>query len=414
MAGAEARLDNTGTALWLTDWKVDVPLAWTPRRVMALVGGEQAGQLDFLVHPDGQAVSVWMLEVEPPFQRHNLASVMMDALYATHPTAWIDHGRRTQDEARWWDRYTDPAPERNIHNRPPAEWAAYFEAPAVLGQRAGNAYLNRINGLDGHAAAEYRNGERLEAEAAQWVSAYREASARGPDPAAAELYGGLRLVLPDGLQRAVYDERQSVGERAERLLDHIGHGSLPFAAGWNTTRAAAFGDMAHEQVVDPEPAEGATHLAFRVRLAAGQEVPQHDLRATWVSYVRSPGIEVELTGMAWRSPETPWVTHAADFEPPIDAAIAPEYWHSASAQYTARFDEIGELRPGQSPRRSDTGDLFAGREADIAAMAARLRAGTYQRGAPSLPAPARETFEKLRAHQQVPPEHSQRQSPRLR
>ena len=35
MAGAETRLDDAGVALWLTDWKVEVPVAWTPRRVLA-------------------------------------------------------------------------------------------------------------------------------------------------------------------------------------------------------------------------------------------------------------------------------------------------------------------------------------------------------------------------------------------
>ncbi|WP_405787203.1 hypothetical protein OG753_04095 [Streptomyces sp. NBC_00029] len=66
---------------------------------------------------------------------------------------------------RWWDRYTDPAPERNIHNRPPSEWAQYFDAVQVAAQRAKIAYLNRHFDLDGHRAAEYRYGERLEAEA---------------------------------------------------------------------------------------------------------------------------------------------------------------------------------------------------------------------------------------------------------
>lgn len=149
MAGAEARLDEAGLALWLTDWKVDLSWSWTPRRVMALVGGQPAGRIDFLVHPDGLAVSVWGMEVEPEFQRRNLALVMMDALYAAHPTAWIDHGGREPDGVRWWDRYTDPAPERNIHNQPPAEWARYFDALQVAAQRVKNAYQNRLFGSTG-------------------------------------------------------------------------------------------------------------------------------------------------------------------------------------------------------------------------------------------------------------------------
>ncbi|MET9109587.1 GNAT family N-acetyltransferase [Streptomyces zhihengii] len=409
MAGAEVQLDTAGTALWLTDWQIDGLPGWTPRRVLAMVGGVPVGRLDFIVHPDGQALSVWGLEVEPAFRRRNLASAMMDALYAAHPTAWIDHGGRSLDAAHWWDRYAEPAPERNIHNRPPQEWAQYFEAPVVMAQRTRNAYQNRMNALEGHGAAEYRYGERLEAVGAQWASAYRPARAQGPDPAAGELHGGLRLVLPGELQQVMYDEGRDAAERAERLLNHMGHGNLPYAADWHTTSRAAFEDLAHAQVFDPAPAEGITHVAFRVRLAADQEVPRHEARATWVAYRDSPGIEVELTGVAWRAPQTPWVTHAAEFDRPIDAAIAPEYWRDASEQYTARFDEIGELRPGQRPRRAEAAEPFAGRVGDIAAMAAKLQEASHRRAVASLPEPTREVFEGLRGHQPSPAP----QSPRL-
>lgn len=411
MAGAEARLDEAGVALWLTDWKVEIPVAWTPRRVLAMVGGERAGRLDFLVHPDGQAVSVWAVEVEPEFQRRNLGAVMTDALYAAHPTAWIDHGGRGPDGVRWWDRYPDPAPERNIHNQPPSEWAQYFDAVQVAAQRAKNAYLNRHFGVDGHRAAEYRYGERLEAEAKEWAPAFREAAAQGPDPAVQELHAGLRLILPPRLHRLVHDGRRDPGERAEMLLDQIGHGSLPYGAGWNTTERAAFEDMAHEEVFAPGPADEVTHVAFRVRLAAGQEVPPHDLRATWLTYVNSPGVAVELTGLSWRSPEKPWTTHEAAFTPPIDAAVAPSDSRNTSRQYAARYGLGGELLPGQLPRQSD--NPFAGREEEISAMAAKLKASGFERARALLPPPPtmREVFEGRQVHQQDP---SQRQAPRLR
>ncbi|MET9438798.1 hypothetical protein [Streptomyces sp. NPDC006551] len=212
----------------------------------------------------------------------------------------------------------------------------------------------------------------------------------------------------------MHDGQRDGAERAEILPDHIGHGRLPYDAGWNTTQHAAFEDMAHEQIFDPAPADEVTHLAFRVQLAAGQDVPPHDVRATWVTFLNSPGIEVDLSGMAWRSPRTPWVTHEAGFTPPIDAAIEPENWRNAVPQYTARFDEIGALRPGQRPRRSDTEHPFAGREADIAAMASKLMEASHRRGTqPPLPPPPtmREVFAALPVHQQDP---SQQQGPRLR
>ncbi|MGZ2361505.1 hypothetical protein LRE75_33310 [Streptomyces sp. 372A] len=409
MAGTQVRIDEAGVALWMTDWKVEIPGAWAPRRVLALVGGQMAGRLDFLIHPDGQAVSVWALEVEPEFQRRKLASVMMDALYAAHPTAWIDHGGRVPDGVRWWDRYTDPAPERNIHNRPPAEWAQYFDTLKVAAQRTRNAYQNELFGLDGHQAAEYRYGERLEQEALEWAPAFREPTVHGPDPAVQELYGGLRVALPPRLQRLAHDRRHDEGARAEMVLDHIGHGSLPCDAGWNSTRHAAFADMAHLELLEPVPRDDVTHVVFRVRLSSGEDIPRHDLRTTWLAYIDSPGIEVELTGLSWRSPQRPWITHEADFAPPLDASIEPERWNNASPRYTARFASGGELLPGQGPRRSDDGHPFAGREAAIAAMAARLRQSVHLRAVAAPPPTMRQVCEGLPVHQQGA---SQQEGPR--
>src|SRR5690606_13451591 len=117
---------------------------------------------------------------------------------------------------------------RNIHNRPPEEWAQYFDALQVAAQRAKNAYQNQLFGLDGHRAAEYRYGERLEQETLKWAPAFREPTVQGPDPTVQELHGGLRVVLPPRLHRLVHDGRRDGGERAEMLLAHIGQGSLPY------------------------------------------------------------------------------------------------------------------------------------------------------------------------------------------
>ncbi|WP_405787209.1 hypothetical protein OG753_04115 [Streptomyces sp. NBC_00029] len=114
--------------------------------------------------------------------------------------------------------------------------------------------------------------------------------------------------------------------------------------------------------------------------------------------------------MSWRSPGRPWTTHEAGFSLPIDAAVAPREARNTSPQYAARYDRDGELLPGQLPRRSD--DPFSGREGEIAAMAAKLKASGLER-ARALPAPPtmQEVFEGLQVHQQDP---SQRQAPRLR
>lgn len=425
MAGAEARLDAAGVSLWLTDWKVDGGGAWSGRRVMALVGGSHAGQLDFYVHPDGQAVRVAGLEVSPEYRNRSLASVMMDALYAACPTAWINHGGRTPEGTVWWDRYSEPAPERNVHNRPPAEWAAYFNPVGVAGQKAHNAHQNRYYGVNGHREAEYRYGESMEEEARRAAAAFHEPDVQGrPDPGADELYGGMRLFLPPGLHRAVHDGSRDPAERAGLVLSHIGHGNLPHAAPWNTTEHAAFEDLAQDQALDTEsrqPSRLATHMTFHVLPLHDQELPQHYVKATWVSYVDSPGIEVRLAGMAWRSPRRPWLTHRAVFGPPLDTAIAPAYPqntrspdrdHTARLHaYRARYSETGALLPGQPPRRAGEPSPYAGREGEINAMADRIRQGVTRRAADQ---PGAACASPAAADHHVHQQRPQQQMPRIR
>ncbi|MFI2437387.1 GNAT family N-acetyltransferase [Streptomyces sp. NPDC018693] len=172
MSGDEADLPEEGLSLWLTDWKIPTGIPWAGRRLAALVGQAVAGHLDVHVHPDGQAVKVWMLNVQPDFQRRGVASLLMDTLYEVYPTAWINHGARTAEGTWWWNSYRDPAPRRNIHNRPPAEWAVYFDAVEVASEKAQNAHLNAFYLLDGHRQDVYRYGERLEQEADGYARHY--------------------------------------------------------------------------------------------------------------------------------------------------------------------------------------------------------------------------------------------------
>lgn len=410
MAGAEARLDAAGVSLWLTDWKVDGGGAWSGRRIMALTGGAYAGHLDVYVHPDGQALEVAGLDVAPAHQRRGLASVMMDALYAAYPTAWINHGGRSPEGTHWWDSYREPAPHRNIHNRPPAEWAHYFDPVVVAAQKARNAYHNRYEGVHGHRDAVYRYGEPMEAEARQHAHLFREPQPQGPDPGLDELHGGMHLFLPPGLHRIVHDSSRDPAERAALVLDYIGHGSLPHRSTWDATERGAFESLAHDQVLDAPSRQPATHVTFRILPLTGQQTPLHDVKATWVTFVDSPGIEVELAGMSWRSPQQPWRTHTAVLDPPIDAAIAPQYPAQASPRYRARYSDIGDLLPGQSPRRAENTSPYAGREAEIQAMADRLQQDVAQRATGQPPAASTPpTDRQAHQHQQAP-----QQRPRLR
>lgn len=378
MAADAESLPEEGLALWLTEEKVSPREPWLGRHLVATVGGSVAGQLDYFLHPDGQAVKVSMLRVHPDFQRRGLAGVMMDALYAAYSTAWINHGWRTKDGAQWWNGYREPAPHRNVHNRPPAEWAKYFDAVDVASDRAHNAHQNNHYGLDGHRGALYRYGERLETEAALHVAAFRPVAPTHVDPGSQPLHGAARVALPPVVHEYVHDRNQDSRARATALLEHLGHGNLPRAAYWNTTRHAAFADAHHEHLFDRRPpGPPLTHVVFT--LAPLQALPPSTAQAMATSLrVEHPGdVAVGVTELAWRQADRPHLTHQAGFAHAVQAAIAPVSARQASASYRARYDEEGFLR---ATARSGARP-FADRAAQIQAMAERLFGGRTARAA---------------------------------
>ncbi|MFF1482246.1 hypothetical protein ACFVYD_32635 [Streptomyces sp. NPDC058301] len=363
-AGAQARLDGSGLSLWLTDWKIAAG-SWRNRRVIALDGGRfAAGNLDFEVHPSGRALSVSMVSVDPGYARRGIASVLMDALDAAYPAAWINHGRRTASGALWWNGYRDPAPQRNIHNRPPAEWAEYFDARQVAANKARNAVFNGHLGLDGHRGAEYRYGERLEEEAEHWAPAFRPAaSPPDVDPTVQGLYGSALLFLRPGLHRYVHDSSRDGAGRAAALLEYVGHGNLPHEhVPWSTTARAAFDDAAQlEMFQDVPSARPVTHVVFELRpLPADQP---HVASASFVEFCGPADVPVEVASMAWRSPERPWTVHTARFPAPPAAALAPLAPSDTSAAYRARYDARGRryVDAEASLRHAPAADPLRGR-----------------------------------------------------
>ncbi|MFD6329223.1 GNAT family N-acetyltransferase [Streptomyces niveus] len=368
MSAGARDLPEEGLSLWLTEWKVDPEALWPGRHMVAAIGRTVAGQVDFYVHPDGQAVKVAGLRVHSDFQRRGLASMLMDAVYAAYPTAWITHGLRDKDGVHWWNAYRDPAPERNIHNRPPAEWAAYFDTLEVAGNQAQHAHLNRHYRLDGHRDAVYRYGERLETEAALYRADFRPVTPVRVDPAAQPLHGALRLVLPPALHAYIHDDGQDAAGRAAALLEHVGHGNLPHDADWTTTRQAAFADAHHQELFQNSPSQRpATHVVFTLRpLGAVAKRVVHALATSVV--IRHPGdLAVDVAEVSWRQAERPHLTHAAQLSPAVQAAIAPSEKQYASKIYQNRYDETGFL-----PTTRGTTTPFAGRAAQIRAMAERL------------------------------------------
>ncbi|MFD9791395.1 hypothetical protein ACFWXK_10635 [Streptomyces sp. NPDC059070] len=396
---AQVRLDGSGLSLWLTDWKIAAG-SWRNRRVIALDGGRfAAGNLDFEVHPSRRALTVSMLSVDPGYERRGIASVLMDALYAAYPTAWINLGGRTASGALWWNGYRDPAPHRNIHNRPPAEWAQYFDARQVGANKARNAAVNQHLGIDGHRGAEYRYDERMEEEAEQWAPCFRPVLASpGADPAVQGLYGSALLFLRAGLHRYVHDPSHDAVGRAAALLEHVGHGNLPHQhVPWNTTARAAFDDAAQREMFDDvSSARPVTHVVFGLRPLPA-DLP-HVASASFVEFCGPADVPVQVASVAWRSPERPWTVHTARFPTGVDAALAPLTASDASAGYVARYDAQGRRH-----ERAEASLPYTARAQEIRAVAETVMRGAADRAAPPPPSPPPSPHRRaVQAAQQTP------------
>jgi GNAT superfamily N-acetyltransferase len=395
-----------GLSLRLTGWKRAARHRWPGRQLIAVVNRAAVGHIRFGLHPDGLALEVSFLRVSEEFRGLGLASLLMDALYQAHPDAWINHGPRSPDGAQWWDQYYDPAPERNIHNTAPREWASYFHATTVAANRARNAEWNTFYRLHGHHDAEHRYGQRLEEEF-QSHDHYFISQLDTPriDPTRQDLYAGQRLYLPPGLHRYVHNGARPAADRAQALLDHIGHGNLPRSAKdsytgfWNISAGSAFDDALHaelfQDVPDPRPA---THLVYHALPLAADPggTPRHQSRGTYVRYTDPGDLSIDLTGMSWRSAAVPRAVHSVVLDRPVRAAVPPEHHRDASPGYGALYDELGRRRAdgaaGGTPFEERTEEIRARAEKIMRDVAARSRpARPPARGfgqPPVLPPPA--------------------------
>ncbi|WP_436735605.1 hypothetical protein [Streptomyces sp. BBFR102] len=89
----------------------------------------------------------------------------------------------------------------------------------------------------------------------------------------------------------------------------------------------------------------------------------------------------DVTELAWREADRPYLTHQAGFAPNVAAAIAPVSAQQASASYQARYDEAGFLRA----TARNAARPFADRAAQIQAMAERLLGGRTERARTASP-----------------------------
>jgi GNAT superfamily N-acetyltransferase len=341
-----------GLQMHLADWKGPPLHRWPGQQVIAVVQGQAAGRVEFYLHPDELALEVAGLNVAPDFRRLGLASQLMDHLLETYPRAWVNHGGRSVDGAQWWDEYRDPTPDRNIHNRPPSDWATYFHAPSVAADRVRNRERNKWYGLDGHRTAEYRYGERLEEEFQRHASHFEpDSGVPRADPSRQQLYAADIVVLPPGLHRYVHDPARDTAERARVLLEYVGHGNLPrssdYTGYWNTSEQAAFTDAWLSHLFQEAPCTSpATHLVYQAQPldADPDSLPQLVASMGWVDFKDTEDVSVDLSGMSWRSTTDLTTQHRIVFDSPVPAAIAPDAPQDASRQYRARYDELGMLR----------------------------------------------------------------------
>ncbi|MEU8779540.1 hypothetical protein [Streptomyces sp. NPDC048606] len=347
--------------------------------------------MKFHAHPQGAAVEVSMLEVLDGFRGRGLASLLVDTVYEAYPDAWINHGVRTVDGAYWWDRYRDPAPERNIHNRPPGEWAAFFMASRVAADKSRNASWNRHFGLDGHGTAEYRYRQRLETEFIGHDQSFRRREDMPViDPAVEPLHVGHLVYLPPGLHRYVHDSRHPAERRAHALLDHVGHGNLPrpedHTGWWNTSPGAALDDALHRELAAGGRGPGlpATQLAFHARPLSEGEVPEYESAGSYLEYIDGGDVQVELAGLSWRRISAPWILHSVVFDPPVEAAVPPLYPEAASETYVERYDEAGARRAPLTPWEQ----LITERAEELRTVADRLLDGVAARAATAPPRPS--------------------------
>ncbi|MFE0062652.1 GNAT family N-acetyltransferase [Streptomyces sp. NPDC059003] len=383
---AAARPVPEGVSLRLSTWKGDPGHRWPGRQIIAVIDGLAAGHLDYYLHPQGEALEVELLLVNEEFQRRGLASLLVDTLAAAHPTAWASPGALTGEGAQWWARYRDRAPaERNIHHRPPADWARHFKATRAAADRNRNVHLSKHLNLPGHGYGYgYGTEPCVEAE----FAAYDHYYTGGQElprvaPTRQELHAGASVHLPAALHRLVHDPALSVRQRAHALLGHLGHGNIPrggggvgHPGGWNLSPADAFDDALTMDLFRdaPSPRPG-THVVFHALPVAGRPLA-YESCTQYVQYTQGRDMPLELAGLSWRSAREPGLVHSTEFDPPVQACIAPPSPQAASAAYRARYHNSG---PQPAPTAQETPASFTPQAAAVHQLAERLLAAREAR-----------------------------------
>jgi len=128
------------------------PAMSTPTHAVIATGedGRALGSLHFQQSDDARAIRVSMLHTARAARGQGVATRMMGELtrHAASNDAWVNHGVRTRQGARWWAGFADKdaAPHLNIHNvHPSAGWNRYFNPHDVRWDMDVNHGLDKSN-----------------------------------------------------------------------------------------------------------------------------------------------------------------------------------------------------------------------------------------------------------------------------
>lgn len=192
------------------------------------VNGQHAGSLEHTLHGNGAGVAVDHLHTNAGVRGQGVASSMMDALHTHYPNSWINHGTRTPDGTRWWNRYNDPAPHRNIHNVAPtdhshgmaAHWTQLWDPHEVANDARENRNTHIDLGLNSQRAQQVN----------RVTPATGDGRQRGTIPLRQQQPPQRPAPAGDGRQRGTIQLRPSMGAvdtASPEWIAEWGHGSKP-------------------------------------------------------------------------------------------------------------------------------------------------------------------------------------------
>lgn len=345
------------------------------QNLVGYINGRRVGHINYSMYGNGDPEKADALKVNflhtgsadpsaarvdvrtrPTGTGRGVASALMDHLYEKHPQAWINHGYRTSDGLKWWRRYQEPDPGRNVHNVHPSEgWNRYFDPEEVASDVRENEDKDPGHHTDSHdvgwAFDEYLgegDGETYQ-----------------PSPTDHALHHGTAVQLPLSTHRIVHNSDLPVEQRARHLLDHLGRGNMP-EYNWHMDRneAAYQAHTAHPEASgdtfgNTEPTQVMLHLDPPDHKAVSDEDVENYHEYGGGAF-DMPGREgqsrhLRLRGISWAQKGRAFTGHTFEGEgepvgiKPDDAALHNPMRRGHAETVRAHEEHAHRYAPHQSP-----------------------------------------------------------------